>query len=174
MALETELIDALIALPKMVGRDLCPPGVGIVRAEFASSRLWQPAENGKLLLVTGEFDGDEPVDIIAWRASEPRQWWCRTGHASGVLGEDHLRACRFLGEPPIVHPTPEAWCRAGGTGCVVLDGNFMRLIDFEHVKVDDAELAGRIYRAHRTPPPHLPKIWVRQPGDNSSLKEVAA
>jgi hypothetical protein len=170
--LTTELIDALIALPKMVGRDLCPPLMGATRGEIAG-RFWHPSERGELLLVIGEFQGDELIDVIAWRASDPRRWWFRTGHAS-VLGENHLRSTRFLGEPPIIHPTPEAWARAGGVGSVMLDGDFMRLMEFRRLDVSDDELAAAIDRAHRAPPKHRPKIYVRQPGDSSTRSRGAA
>jgi hypothetical protein len=157
----------------MVGRDLCPPLIGATRGEIGG-RFWQPSKRGELLLVIGELEGELPIDIIAWRASDPRRWWFRTGHAS-VLGEAHLRDARWLDKPPIIHPSPEAWVRAGGVGSVMLDGDFMRLMEFRRLDVSDDELAAAIDRAHSAPPKYRPKIYVRRPAKNDLRStEVAA
>jgi hypothetical protein len=168
--LETELIDSLILAHRLAG-NLCPPLIGVVRG-VVKGRRWQPCEHGQLLLVTGVFgDDDELIDIVASRPSQPGQWWLRTGNAT-ILGEDHYLSRRFLGEPVLVHPTPEAWARSGGEGCVMLDADLMRLIGFTDIVVNDANLAKRIRRAHRKPPPYLPKIWLQKPDADSNDGQI--
>jgi hypothetical protein len=157
--LEPEFLDSLIRLHRLVG-DLSPPNLGAAYGEF-DGEFWRPVEHGGvLLLVVPEFAGDELVDLLAFRASDPSRVFVRTGIAA-VAGEDNLRAARFLGEPLLIHATIEDYIRAGMTGCCLIDGDSMRLFDLCHIVVNDPDLGKCIAAAHRAPPPHRPTIWVR-------------
>ena len=169
-----EMIDSLIRLRRLAG-DACLPGVGCARGEL-DGQFWKPAKHGVFLLTVGEYAGEELGDILAFPPSQPTRVYVRTSIAA-MAGEDNVRAARFLGEPILVHASMLDYIRSGLTGCYLFDGDYGRLLDVEHIRVNDAELAGRIWRAHRAPPPHLPKISVRQPGHHSTysrLKEAAA
>jgi hypothetical protein len=158
-ALENELLDSLAMLHRLVGNP-CPPGVGAAYGEF-DGKFWQPAEHGALLLTVGEFaGGDDLIDIIAWRPSQPSRWWFRTGHAA-MLGEDAYLASRMLDEALIVHPTPEAWCRAGQCGSCILDGKFRQhLLGLAEIRFSDRAHC-RAVRKELARPEHLPRILVR-------------
>jgi len=157
IGLENELIDASIRLHRM---DPDPPkGVGATYAEF-DGRFYQPAEHGTLLLLVGEFAGDELVDLLGWKPDCPQRVFSRTGIAT-VAGEDHLRAARFLNEPVLVHRTIEDYARAGQTGCCLFNSDFQQLISLNRILVDDLDLGERISAMHRAPPRRLPKILVR-------------
>jgi hypothetical protein len=173
-SLENEFIDSLIRLYRLTG-DACVPGVGCARGEL-DGQLWQPVKHGIFMLTVGEYAGEELVDILAFPPSQPTRVYVRAGIAA-IAGEDNLRVARLMREPILVHASMLDYIRSGLTGCYLFDGDYGGLLDVKHIRVNDADLAGRIYRAHRAPPPHLPKISVRQPGDHSTysrLKEAAA
>jgi hypothetical protein len=146
------------ALARMHQHDHEPwPNVGLARIEVAG-RLYRLGGAINAFIIP-EIDGDQIVDLIAWKPDCPQRWYQRRGAAS-VLGLDNLRAARFLGEPLEVYANPERWLLSGKRGAVMLDGDYMRLIDLSHILVKDPELGERIYEAHRAPPPYLPQISV--------------
>jgi hypothetical protein len=159
--LESEFTDCLIRLFKM--DRACPEGIGAAYGEVVDRRrFWEPSDRGKLLMVVGEYAGEDLVDLLAWRPSQPNRVYARTGIAA-MAGENNLHTARFLREQILVHRTIEDYARSGFEGCCLFRNDFERLISLSNIDVDDLELGERISAAHRAPPPWLPKIRVRQP-----------
>jgi hypothetical protein len=64
---------------------------------------------------------DRLVDLVAYFRERPGEWFLREGDESPVLGAREIEGANNLGQPIELHPTPQAWLRAGGHGACVLD-----------------------------------------------------
>ena len=153
-----EFDTARRVLRKQIG-DPVPPGLGLEWIE-TDGRFWQPgALEAFRAFVVGEFVGEDLVDLIAFDPSRPTRAWARTGCAAR-LGEENFLVARFMGEPLLVHADPAAYCRAAGRGVVILDGDFLRLIDLPDLQFDDPVIAVRVERAQNRPR-STPRFHVR-------------
>ncbi len=63
----------------------------------------------------------EWVDNLAYHLSNPAAWALQFDDSTPVLGAANLARAAFFHDPIVLHPTPEAWLRAGRRGVVVLN-----------------------------------------------------
>jgi hypothetical protein len=153
-----EFDTARRALREQIG-DPVPPGLGLKWIE-TDGRFWQPGGvDAVLAVIVGEFVGENLVDLVSFDPSRPTRAWVRTGCAA-MLGEENFLDARFMGEPLLVHADPVAYCRAAGRGIVILDGDFLRLIDLPDLQFDDRVFAVRVKRAQNRPRP-TPRFHVK-------------
>jgi hypothetical protein len=149
------------ALRRMRQLDAEPwPGVGLIRIKVSGQR-YEPAPHGFDAFILPEVDDDIIIDLITWRVGHPQRWWQRNGNAS-VLGADNFRAAKFLGEPPVLQPTPERWLVEGGRGCVLLEGNVDLIAEFPLVRCRSTPHKRQLERELvRRALARLPKFEVR-------------
>ena len=106
-------------------------------------------------------EGDDFIDLIAFRLDRPGRWWVRTG--SGVaLGMAAIDAAadaaplwKLPGEapPPILnlYQTPLSWLRAGGGGAVILNPRFYAYLlgGIGQIQAEDEHHARQLHNAGR-------------------------
>jgi len=63
----------------------------------------------------------EWVDNLAYHLSNPAAWALQFDDSTPVLGAANLARAAFFHDPIVLHPTPEAWLRAGGQGVAILN-----------------------------------------------------
>ena len=63
----------------------------------------------------------EWVDTCAYHLSNPGEWRLQFDDSTPVLGAAELTCAAFHHDSITLHPTPEAWLRAGCKGVVVLN-----------------------------------------------------
>lgn len=97
--------------------------VGMAPIEVAEDGTFTPSPEGKPACIVAAVDphnralGSSGIyDLVAFRSSDPRKWWLRTGNAY-ALGE-HLLG---LPDPVRLVRTPVDWLAAGGDAVCILD-----------------------------------------------------
>ncbi len=63
----------------------------------------------------------EWVDNLAYHLSNPGEWRLQFDDSTPVLGAAELACAAFHHDPIVLHPTPEAWLRAGCRGVAILN-----------------------------------------------------
>ncbi len=61
------------------------------------------------------------VDTCAYHLSNPGEWRLQFDNETPILGAAELARAAFFHTSITLHPTPEAWLRAGGQGVVILN-----------------------------------------------------
>lgn len=97
--------------------------VGMATVEVGVDGLFTPSPEGSPACIVAVVDPCNRVlgssgifDLVAFRSSDPRQWWLRTGLAF-ALGDYLLD----LSDPVRIVRTPCDWLAAGGDAVCILD-----------------------------------------------------
>lgn len=84
-----------------------------VHAITTTGRLFSFGEGGPAVVFPVHDEAMRPVDLIAWRPSEPRRWWLFLDHGA-VLGAPNVaNPASYAYGPLKVHPGPLEWLQAG-------------------------------------------------------------
>jgi hypothetical protein len=108
-------------------------------------------------------DGENLVDLIAWRPTRPDRWCFLRGHGE-ALGERQLELRFDLSQPVKVYSTPLDWYRADGSGLCILKRTWevaQRLLGCEATVIaDDVDLGDWLDRELRYRP--APTVLVEE------------
>jgi hypothetical protein len=107
-------------------------GLGWTRISTIGGRCYTPSDAGNVMIVQPVWAGPAPsiyqavehpilFDLLAWRPSEPTQWFYRIGDPGGVLGADLLDLAHAEDLPISFATTPLDWLRGDCRGAVLLD-----------------------------------------------------
>jgi hypothetical protein len=138
---------------------------GVERIDVDDAGRWWPAETGKPALVVPVIERGEPIDIVAFRSSQPARWWWRIG-VGGLLGHDVLNRDIWPGDELAVVSTPIAWISAAGEAVCILDWDLpdhelSPMRDFHGIHCDTPILASRLRKRlaqpRKVPPISVPK-----------------
>lgn len=145
--------------------------LGLQRIE-PDDDLYAPGEHGEPAVIVPVYAGEMPsfmrpvdeipqlIDLVAFRLSDPRRWWRRTGMAD-YLGEHLIQPAVTWHKRLRVLETPLAWLNARGGGVCPLSGDYSALrCVMAGLNIDDAVLADAVNRQHAHPFPS-PPIFVR-------------
>jgi hypothetical protein len=152
--------------------DLCLYlSVGLQRIEPDGDLYW-PADHGQLALLVPVYTGSMPsfvtpvdedeselIDIVAFRMSEPHQWWRRTGLAD-YLNEHLIRSSVTWDRPLRVVETPVEWLKHYCQGVCPLTDDYSALRDPAPLLFEEADFASRVER-QLSRPFRTPRILVK-------------
>jgi hypothetical protein len=132
----------------------------LMKRGVSEDALWNPwpvgatTENGIRYLTFVAFNGDTPIDIVAW---QPRtgDLFAYSGRAT-FLGnlEDVMNAAIYMADGYLtIHADPLEWLRAGRAGVVIVNERLASayLRDRPRVFCPDPETAKAVKRAVRSP-----------------------
>ncbi len=107
------------------------PAVFGVERIITDGAYYQPHEESDPAIINpiGRLSNFEVqlIDLCAWRADAPDNWWLRIG-SGNILGVDAVERANHFKKPLIVHANPLAWLQHDCQGCVVLAwGSGLRL-----------------------------------------------
>lgn len=124
-----------------------------------SAGYFQPAPNGKRVLVVPVYRGDIIVDLIAFNKTK---FGALYGDFAFALGEDHLINAPVMDAPIKIYRHPITWLRNGGDGIVILNPEeaWARLSWGDNLICEDVA-HGREVRNLLKPPPPRAKILVQ-------------
>ena len=118
---------------------------GIANVEFLAGNLYRPAIDlmSAAAMIQPVYDNGEVIDLIAWTAFKPHDWYWRTGNG-WALGIDAISCGGTKSDfkSIMIHTTPLKWLAAGGEGITILNWNapeiqslsaFDQLICFDHI-----------------------------------------
>ena len=91
---------------------------GMGRLRLTRAGLYEPDTDGFEAVILPVFEGDETIDLLAFRPGQPRTWWLRRGIAE-FLGWNNFVE-RFVSDCVTVRATPMSWLEAGEDGTVIL------------------------------------------------------
>lgn len=101
--------------------EVSPGPVTVAKIETFEPGVFQFSESGRRAFVhpvhiAGPFS--DICDLIAWRPSDPGQFWNRF-YSGTPLGVEQLDLAENLGEPLAIWRSPLNWLRAGGDGIFI-------------------------------------------------------
>lgn len=152
-----------VPVPNLLAREL----IGIAKVETDKRDFWQPADDGKIMVVTPLIEESQVVDLIAFDIKAPDIWYLRTGYG-WALGATHIEdISRNLGWSETQQwvdlcATPLEWLRGNAAGaCVTQWTNEARetLRLHQQIHVTSPKFA-RALRLELTRPPRIPEIEV--------------
>ena len=95
--------------------------VGRQRVQPLSCGLYEPDPTGpEAIIIPAVEPSGAVIDLVAFCADQPGQWWQRTGTAT-ALGEKAIERADYLEEPLDLYPDPLGWLRAECRGATILD-----------------------------------------------------
>ncbi len=99
-----------------------PPALSLGRVTFVDDSTFTADPLGEVTVLIPVHDrGGEWVDTCAYHLSNPGEWRLQFDDETPILGVANLARAAFFHDPIVLHPTPEAWLRAGCKGVVVLN-----------------------------------------------------
>ncbi len=92
------------------------------RVSFLDNDTFAADSSGmEAILVPVHNRHGEWVDTCAYHLSNPGEWRLQFDDETPILGVANLARAAYFHDPIVLHPTPEAWLRAGGQGVVILN-----------------------------------------------------
>ena len=99
-----------------------PPALSLGRVSFLDDGAFAADSSGmEAILVPVHDRHGRWVDTCAYHLSNPGEWRLQFDDSTPILGAANLARAAFFHDPITLHPTPEAWLRAGGQGVVILN-----------------------------------------------------
>ncbi len=99
-----------------------PPALSLGRVTFLDDGAFTADPRGmEAILVPVHDRHGEWVDTLAYHLSNPAEWAIQFDDSTPILGAAELARAAFYHDSITLHPTPEAWLRAGCKGVVVLN-----------------------------------------------------
>lgn len=137
-------------------------GWGVVNAVDVGDGLYCPG-NGPLHLVLPVWDGDDLIDLVAFRSANPADWRLRTGFGL-CLGLDRGWEPFYWQDEVELTTTPLDWLRGGADGLCVVDWEspeLHMLSTLPRIDCPDRRAAAQLRQA-LTRPQRLPQITVKE------------
>ena len=99
-----------------------PPALSVGRVTFLKGSTYTADPGGMESILVPVYDRHGAwVDTCAYHLSNTGEWRLQFDNETPILGAAELARAAFYHDSITLHPTPEAWLRAGCKGVVVLN-----------------------------------------------------
>jgi hypothetical protein len=159
-------------LDRLVGAGVTPrtiarigtayPPFGVMTGTCDVAGIFSPGD-GLPHVVQPVAEGEELVDLVAWRVGSPMRWGLVTG-LGWLLNADACFASRWDGDRLSLHATPLDWLRADADGGVVLDWtspDLCWLRGFDRIDCGNDMVAATLRKA-LSRPVRIPKLQTME------------